>query len=212
MTGTYGTPRKRMRPLTWMLLAAGSVVVLVVAVAAVVLLWPPGPRPLFQLPVACGEKWRLSTYPSHGEYEVDMIPTKGSAWGRPVLASYDGTVTVAGINGSLGSRTPDNPDGKRGTGGGYWVKIDHGGRWETQYLHMLEPPMVEVGQRVKQGQQLGKVGSTGNSSAPHLHYEQRRALLKVETWFDGKPSGITTDEAEHIVNRTSRNCAADEEP
>ena len=65
------------------------------------------------------------------------------------------------------------------------MKIDHGGRWETQYLHMLEPPLVEVGQRVAQGEQIGRVGSTGNSGAPHLHYEQRRGWEKVETHFDG---------------------------
>ncbi|MFC7479391.1 M23 family metallopeptidase [Luedemannella flava] len=177
-----------------------------VAVGAVVLFWPAGPRPLFQMPVACGEKWRLSTYPGHGEFDVDLIPTEGSAWGRLVYASYAGEVIEAGINGGLGSRTPDNPDGKRGSGGGYWVKIDHGGRWTTQYLHMLEPPMVTVGQHVEQGDQLGKVGSTGNSSSPHLHYEQRRGVQKVESYFDGKPSGITTDDAEHILYRTSNNC------
>ncbi|MEV6636492.1 M23 family metallopeptidase [Actinoplanes sp. NPDC051470] len=62
--------------------------------------------------------------------------------------------------------TQQNPKGPRGTGGGYWVRLDHGGRWQTQYLHLLEPPMVEQGQRVQIGQQIGKVGSTGRSGAP----------------------------------------------
>jgi murein DD-endopeptidase MepM/ murein hydrolase activator NlpD len=123
-----------------------------------------------------------------------------------VLASYGGTVTGAGIDGSLGGRTPQDPDGPLGRGGGYWVKIDHGGRWETQYLHMLEPPLVVEGQRVEQGQQLGRVGSTGKSGAPHLHFEQRRGREKVESHFDGSPSGITNDDAEHTVTRTSNNC------
>ena len=118
-----------------------------------------------------------------------------------------GTVVEAGINGTLGERTPQKPKGRYGSGGGYWVKIDHGGRWETQYLHMLEPPLVEVGQRVETGDQLGKVGSTGKSGAPHLHYEQRRSRQKVEAWFDGEPSGITTDDREYEVRRTSNNCA-----
>jgi hypothetical protein len=176
------------------------------AVVAVQLLRPPGPRPAFQLPVACGETWQLGTYPGHDDFDVDLFPTEGQAWGRPVLASYAGEVTAAGVNGSLGGRTPDNPQGPRGRGGGYWVKIDHGGRWETQYLHLLEPPMVEEGDRVETGQQIGRVGSTGDSGAPHLHFEQRRGMRKVETWFDGQPSGITTDDREYTVTRTSGNC------
>lgn len=186
-------------------------VVAIAAVGAAVtfvvpLLREPGPRPLFQLPVTCGETWQLGTYPGHDDYDVDLYPTDGQSWGRPVLASYAGTVTVAGINGSLGGRTEQNPQGPRGRGGGYWVKIDHGGRWETQYLHLLEPPLVAAGDRVDQGQQIGLVGSTGNSGAPHLHYEQRRGWQKVEAYFDGVPSGITHDDFEYTVTATSNNC------
>ncbi|MEV4490217.1 M23 family metallopeptidase [Micromonospora coxensis] len=206
-TGEPSTRRTRRR-VARVVLVAGVVAALVAVVVVVVpLLLPPGPRPAFQLPVACGETWRLSTYPGHDDYDVDLFPTKGEAWGRPVLASYAGEVTVAGINGSLGARTPDDPKGPRGRGGGYWVKIDHGGKWETQYLHLLEPPLVRVGQRVAQGEQIGRVGSTGNSGAPHLHYEQRRGWQKVETYFDGQPSGITEDDREYAVRLTSNNCA-----
>jgi len=182
------------------------VVVVVVALVVVALLLPAGPRPLFQLPVACGETWQLSTYPGHDDYDVDLYPTVGQAWRRPVLASAAGTVTEAGVNGSLGARTPDNPKGQTGRGGGYLVKIDHGGKWQTQYLHLLEVPLVREGQRVAAGEQIGLVGSTGNSSAPHLHYEQRRNRQKVETYFDGAPSGITHDDAEYTVKRKSNNC------
>ncbi|WP_329100735.1 M23 family metallopeptidase [Micromonospora sp. NBC_01699] len=207
-TGRPTSPRTRCRVrAVWAVFALGAVAaVLAVVVVVVTMLRPPGPRPLFQLPVPCGETWQLGTYPGHDDYDVDLFPTEGEAWGRPVLASYAGAVTEAGINGSLGDRTPDNPDGPRGRGGGYWVKIDHGGRWETQYLHLLEPPSVRVGQRVEMGEQIGRVGSTGNSGAPHLHYEQRRGWDKVETHFDGAPSEITHDEAEYTVTRTSENC------
>ncbi|ROO60776.1 peptidase M23-like protein [Micromonospora sp. Llam0] len=193
---------------TLLILVAVATVPAVVALGVVVVPWlrEPGPRPLFQLPVACGETWQLGTYPGHDDYDVDLFPTEGEPWGRPVLASYDGVVTVAGINGSVGGRNPDNPDGPRGRGGGYWVKIDHGGRWETQYLHLLEPPMVREGQRVARGEQIGLLGSTGNSGAPHLHYEQRRGWQKVETYFDGLPSGITHDDYEYTVRLTSNNC------
>ncbi|MEU7791917.1 M23 family metallopeptidase [Micromonospora tulbaghiae] len=202
-----GLPRGPRRLVPRVLLVVGVLAVLAAAAAVVVpLVRPPGPRPDFQLPVACGETWRLSTYPGHDDYDVDLFPTSGEAWGRPVLASAAGTVTVAGINGSLGGRTPEDPDGPRGRGGGYWVKIDHGGKWETQYLHLLEPPSVKAGQRVARGDQLGRVGSTGNSGAPHLHYEQRRGWEKVEAYFDGVPSGITSDDREYSVRLTSANC------
>ncbi|MGI5214680.1 M23 family metallopeptidase [Plantactinospora sp. CA-290183] len=207
MTTGRSTRRRTRRPARTVLVLVAVVALLAVA-ALVVLLRSPGPRPLFQLPVACGESWQLGTYPGHDDYDVDLFPTEGEAWGRPVLASYAGTVTEAGINGSLGGRTPDNPDGPRGRGGGYWVKIDHGGRWETQYLHLLEPPLVRTGQRVARGEQIGRLGSTGNSGAPHLHYEQRRGWQKVETHFDGAPSGITHDRTEYTVTRTSNNCDA----
>lgn len=193
------------------ILAGIAVAVAVLVVAAVVVrprLEPPGPRPDFQLPVACGETWILGTYPGHDDYDIDFFPSSGSAWGRPVLASYAGTVTSAGVSGTLGSRTPQNPEGPHGTGAGYWVEIDHGGRWETQYLHLLEPPSVSVGDRVEQGRQIGKVGSTGKSGAPHLHYEQHRAGEKVESHFAGVPAGITTDDREYSVRHTSRNCPA----
>jgi hypothetical protein len=190
--------------------AAGIVGACVLAAVVIVSLRPalaePGPRPLFQLPVACGEVWQLGTYPGHGEFDVDLFPTEGESWGRPVYASFGGEVIESGINGSLGARTPDNPDGPLGRGGGYWVKIDHGGRWTTQYLHLLEPPLVEVGDEVERGQQLGQVGSTGRSGAPHLHYEQRAGDDKVEAWFDGVPSGITHDDSEYTVTATSNNC------
>jgi hypothetical protein len=190
-------------------LLSSALVLVLLSVAWVVVprLLPAGPRPAFQMPVACGEAWLLGTYPGHDDFDIDFFPAKGPAWGRPVLASFGGTVIEAGVNGTLGERTPQNPKGPHGTGAGYWVKIDHGGRWETQYLHLLEPPLVEVGQRVETGDQLGEVGSTGKSGAPHLHYEQRRSREKVEAYFDGVAAGITTDDREYSVRRTSKNCA-----
>ncbi|WP_328471141.1 M23 family metallopeptidase [Actinoplanes sp. NBC_00393] len=189
-------------------LLGAALILILISVAWVVVprLLPAGPRPAFQMPVACGETWILGTYPGHDDFDIDFFPAKGSAWGRPVLASFAGEVIEAGINGTLGERTPENPKGPHGLGAGYWVKIDHGGRWETQYLHLLEPPLVEVGDQVETGQQLGKIGSTGKSGAPHLHYEQRRSREKVEAHFDGAAAGITSDDREYSVRRTSKNC------
>jgi murein DD-endopeptidase MepM/ murein hydrolase activator NlpD len=53
-----------------------------------------------------------------------------------------------------------------------FVTIDHGNGWHTRYLHMMKGSVaVEVGQVVNCGEQLGIVGSSGNSSAPHLHFQ-----------------------------------------
>jgi murein DD-endopeptidase MepM/ murein hydrolase activator NlpD len=77
--------------------------------------------------------------------------------GTPVKAAKAGTVIVAGWN-----------DG----GYGNWVIIDHGGGFSTLYGHMSKIRTSE-GASVKQGQQIGDMGSTGNSTGPHLHFETR---------------------------------------
>ena len=76
--------------------------------------------------------------------------------GDPVRATGDGTVIAAGWNGGYG-RTVD---------------IDHHNGVSTRYAH-LSSIDVRVGQSVKSGQILGKLGSTGRSTGPHLHYETR---------------------------------------
>ena len=52
------------------------------------------------------------------------------------------------------------------------VEIDHGNGFSTRYGHMSEIE-VKVGQHIKIGQTIGRVGSTGRSTGPHLHYETR---------------------------------------
>ncbi len=77
------------------------------------------------------------------------------AKGNPVVAADGGTVTYAGW--------------KRG-GWGYLVIINHGNGRETYYAHNSKVT-VSVGQKVAKGEQIAKVGSTGNSSGPHVHFE-----------------------------------------
>jgi murein DD-endopeptidase MepM/ murein hydrolase activator NlpD len=76
--------------------------------------------------------------------------------GAPARATAAGTVTIAGWNGGYGKM----------------VEVDHGNGFATRYAH-LSAIDVEAGQTVRIGQIVGKVGSTGRSTGPHLHYETR---------------------------------------
>ena len=76
--------------------------------------------------------------------------------GTPIKAAAGGTVTTAGWNNSYG----------------YMVIISHGNGVQTVYAHCSQL-LVSAGQSVSQGQVIGKVGSTGNSTGPHLHFEIR---------------------------------------
>jgi murein DD-endopeptidase MepM/ murein hydrolase activator NlpD len=79
-----------------------------------------------------------------------------SQTGAPVRVTANGTVTAAGWSGGYGKA----------------VDVDHGNGYSTRYGH-LSSIEVQVGQTVKAGQIVGKVGSTGRSTGPHLHYETR---------------------------------------
>ncbi|HWC91783.1 MAG TPA: M23 family metallopeptidase, partial [Pseudolabrys sp.] len=76
--------------------------------------------------------------------------------GEPVHATANGKVTMAGWEGGYGKM----------------VEIDHGNGLTTRYGHLSEID-VKVGQIVRIGQVIGKIGSTGRSTGPHLHYETR---------------------------------------
>lgn len=77
--------------------------------------------------------------------------------GTPIYATADGTVVDAGFNSG---------------GYGNLIKVDHGRGIETRYGH-LSAIGVRAGDRVKRGQLIGRMGSTGRSTGSHLHYEVR---------------------------------------
>ncbi|MDQ7800882.1 MAG: peptidoglycan DD-metalloendopeptidase family protein [Armatimonadota bacterium] len=87
--------------------------------------------------------------PHHG---VDIA----APWGTPVRAAGGGTVVYAGWFGGYGKL----------------VVVDHGGGVATLYGH-LSSILVSLGQRVGEGDLVGRVGSTGYSTGPHLHFEIR---------------------------------------
>lgn len=90
--------------------------------------------------------------------------------------NYSGIHPAVDIGGSLGNAVfaSDNGvvvfSGWSNYGYGYMVVIDHGNGWQTAYAH-LSAVGVGCGQSVFQGGYIGALGSTGNSSGPHLHFE-----------------------------------------
>jgi len=94
--------------------------------------------------------------------------------GTPIMASGNGIVKKAGWCG----------------GGGNCVKIRHNSTYETVYAHMYKFARgIKNGVRVKQGQTIGYVGSTGKSTGPHLHYEVIVNGKKVNSQKLKLPSG-----------------------
>ena len=87
--------------------------------------------------------------------------------GTPILAAADGTVTIA------------NGTDPWGGSYGYYIKLDHGEGVETLYAHCLAIAVTE-GQQVRQGEVIGYVGSTGNSTGNHLHFEMRDAGQQID--------------------------------
>ena len=92
-------------------------------------------------------KIRVSTHTG-----LDIAATTGT----PIKVVADGTITLAAYSGSYG----------------YLVKVDHGNGVETWYGHTSKM-LVKDGQKVKAGDTIALVGSTGNSTGPHLHFEVR---------------------------------------
>ena len=98
---------------------------------------------------------------NHGAIDI----AGGGIYGTPVVAAADGTVVFSSAG---------------GWGGGYgtYLMIDHGGGVSTLYAHM-SGLAVSQGATVSAGQVIGYVGSTGDSSGPHLHFEVREYGTKV---------------------------------
>jgi murein DD-endopeptidase MepM/ murein hydrolase activator NlpD len=133
---------------------------------------------------------------------VDLIAKRGT----PIRSAAAGTVihmecdrTERGYDCSH-----DGSSGEWPGGCGWYVDIKHAGGVITRYCHMLRRPLVEVGDKVAAGQQIGVVGSTGHSSGPHLHFEVHLGSRESSTATDpvkfmkqhGAPLGTSTNGGE----------------
>lgn len=98
----------------------------------------------------------MRTHPITGVYKLHTGVDIRAPLGATFIAANDGIVTKASYNGAYGNM----------------VIIDHGGGVSTLYAHGSEI-LVQVGQTVKRGEPVLKVGSTGYSTGPHAHFEVR---------------------------------------
>lgn len=96
------------------------------------------------------------THPISGSYSFHTGVDIGASSGSAIVAANNGTVISAGWNGGYGK----------------CVIVDHGGGIVTLYAH-CSSIYVSVGQSVSRGETIAAVGSTGNSTGPHLHFEVR---------------------------------------
>lgn len=115
-------------------------------------------------------KYAMRVHPITGQYKLHTGIDIGAPMGANFIAANDGIVIKAGMNTAYGNM----------------VIIDHGGGISTLYAHGSEI-LVEVGQTVKRGDAVLKVGSTGYSTGPHAHFEVRI-------------NGQTTDPLPYITN------------
>ncbi len=94
-----------------------------------------------------------------GRWESHTGTDIPAAGGTPIHAAKDGIVTYVSPN--------------RNTSYGWYCMISHGSGYTTLYAHQCQRPVVSEGQSVSKGQVIGYVGTTGNSTGNHLHFELR---------------------------------------
>ena len=116
----------------------------------------------------------MRKHPIDGYNKMHKGTDFAAPMGTPIMASGDGIIKKAGWCG----------------GGGNCVKIRHNSTYETIYAHMSKfAKGVKEGRKVKQGQIIGYVGSTGLSTGPHLHYEVHVNKKSVNSQTLRLPSG-----------------------
>jgi murein DD-endopeptidase MepM/ murein hydrolase activator NlpD len=110
-------------------------------------------------------------------YGNKVRPHKGTDFaaptGTPIMATADGRVEKSAYT----------------RANGYYVKIKHNDTYSTQYLHMQKNGRVKKGQYVKQGDVIGRIGMTGNTSGPHVCYRFWKNNRQVDPFKQKLPAG-----------------------
>ncbi|HGM5582498.1 TPA: M23 family metallopeptidase [Pseudomonas putida] len=138
--------------------------------------WRGGPFRLSQ-----GPNGRFSHFGAKGRYAMDIAMPEGT----PIIAARGGVVV----------KVENRQSGRGNNPSGNFVRILHADGTMGVYLHLMRGSVVVAeGQRVGQGEMLGKSGNTGNSSGPHLHFVVQRnvglALESIPYRFDRPIGGL----------------------
>jgi len=131
----------------------------------------------------------MRKHPIDGFNKMHQGTDFAAPMGTPIMASGNGIVKKAGWCG----------------GGGNCVVIKHNSTYQTVYAHMSKfAKNIRKGSRVKQGQVIGYVGSTGKSTGPHLHYEVIVNGKKINSQTLKLPSGKVLKGEERKIFETKR--------
>ncbi|HDZ36918.1 MAG TPA: M23 family metallopeptidase [Marinobacter sp.] len=135
--------------------------------------------------------YRGSIYIGGQHMAIDLPATSGT----PIKAVAAGKVVAAGFSDINGN----------------YVDIGHDAGWRTKYRHLMEPANVYMGAAVSQGQVIGKVGSTGWSTGPHLHFDlwnasrqSSEAVYKAGVWAHDPVLYLGLEEEEMVTEERIR--------
>jgi murein DD-endopeptidase MepM/ murein hydrolase activator NlpD len=110
-----------------------------------------------------GFGWRKDPFTGERQFHrgIDIVAPAGTE----IRAAADGVVSQTGVDAEYGRN----------------LDVNHGHGFVTRYAHLTEA-LVRPGERVRRGDPIGRVGSTGRSTGPHLHYEVFRDGRRVNPW------------------------------
>ncbi len=176
VTETTTTARRRPSRLAAILTGVSTATVLAVLSSSGTALGSNAPD--FEAPFPCGQQWLAQTRSGHSPswYSVDFNRTDD--YRNAVLSSAPGIVTTVTNVGD--------------TSYGRYVVVDHGGGWTTLFAH-LDAQWVVQGQQIDQGQYIGLLGTSGGSTGPHLHFEERLDSIDQPAVFHGQALVYNTE-------------------
>ena len=135
-------------------------------------------RPLLRTPIdgaRLSSRFGKRRHPVLGYTKMHRGVDFAAATGTPIYAAGDGVISFRGRKGGYGN----------------YIRIRHAGGFNTAYAHMSRfNSKVKLGDRVRQGEVIGYVGTTGRSTGPHLHYEILAGERQVNPLTVKMPSGI----------------------